>query len=240
MDETPPFVVIEEHPDFVVIDKAPGVDFHGVPGTPGLCERVRQATGISELFPVHRLDSITSGLMLFARSAKRANDLSKLFAEHRVAKHYLAIGTGRPSKTQGEVRGDLERTRRGAWMLTRGKTNPSITKFFSAGLGDGLRLFLLKPLTGKTHQLRVVLKSLGSPVLGDPLYGKSTSTDRAYLHAWRLSFRLEGFNFDLRRDPKIGVHFAKEPVVEKIESLWKLMAGLKDEPPPTSAPDDEP
>ncbi|MBN8218593.1 MAG: TIGR01621 family pseudouridine synthase [Spirochaetes bacterium] len=236
----PPFVVVETHPDFVVIDKAPGVDFHGSEGKSGLCERVRQATGLTELFPVHRLDSITSGLMLFARSQKTANELSKLFAEHRVGKYYLAIGTGRPSKTQGEVRGDLARARRGAWMLTRGKTNPSITKFFSAGLGDGLRLFLLRPLTGKTHQLRVVLKSLGSPVLGDPLYGKAAiAADRAYLHAWRLSFRLDGFNHDLRRDPKLGSHFAAAAVVERIESLWKLMAGLKEEPLSTLAPDDD-
>jgi len=59
------------------------------------------------------------------------------------------------------------KARRGAWKLARSKESPALTEFVSTSLGQGLRLFLLRPYTGKTHQLRVAMKSLGAPIIGD-------------------------------------------------------------------------
>jgi len=84
--------------------------------------------------------------------------------------------------------------RNGSWKLLRSVENPAVTQFFSFGLTPGLRLYLLKPHTGKTHQLRVALKSLGVPLLGDTRYGADKS-DRAYLHAWQLAFELDGKSY---------------------------------------------
>ena len=69
--------------------------------------------------------------------------------------------------------------------------NPAQTRFTSQSAGSGRRLFVLQPLTGKTHQLRVAMKSIGSPIIGDTLYG-GTPAERLYLHAWRLSFPFRG------------------------------------------------
>ena len=89
---------------------------------------------------------------------------------------------------QGKVQGDMARSRRGQWMLTRGASAPAITHFLSQPLSDH-HAFLLSPRTGKTHQLRVALKSLGSPILGDQMYAEATAArreERAYLHAAAL------------------------------------------------------
>ena len=104
----------------------------------------------------------------------------------QVKKQYLAISDHKPKKKQGLIQGDMAKGRRGAWLLTRSQENPAITRFTSLSLGEGRRLFFLSPLTGKTHQLRVAMKSLGAPILRDALYGGSPA-DRVYLHAWRLS-----------------------------------------------------
>ena len=90
----------------------------------------------------------------------------------------------------------MEKARRGAGKLTGGMENPAVTEFGSHSLEPGLRLFVLHPHTGKTHQLRVAMKSLGSPILGDTLYaGKPAS--RMFLHAWKIKFDYQGQTFEI-------------------------------------------
>ena len=81
----------------------------------------------------------------------------------------------------------MARSRRGTWKLTRDEDNFAVTRFSSQSLKPGLRLFVLQPFTGKTHQLRVAMKSIGSPILGDTLYG-GDEAEHLFLHAWRLVF----------------------------------------------------
>ena len=112
-------------------------------------------------------------------------------------KTYLALSDRRPAKKQGLVKGGMEKSRRGAWKLTRGDgANPAVTRFHSQSIAPNLRLFVLQPQTGKTHQLRVAMKSLGSPILGDTLYG-GTPAERLFLHAWRLEFEYRGGAFSV-------------------------------------------
>ncbi|WP_020210486.1 TIGR01621 family pseudouridine synthase [Gilvimarinus chinensis] len=194
--------------DFVVVYKPAGCDFHDDHGTPGLFSRVRAQLGESELYPVHRLDKVTSGLVVMARSASVNRELCEQFREARVEKYYLAISAKKPTKKQGAVIGDMAPARRGAWRLTRSTNNPARTAFLSTSLVPGLRLFLLKPFTGKTHQLRVALKSVGAPILGDTNYAAEPA-DRVYLHAYQLSFSVAGHIYCFNRLPDVGEHFLR-------------------------------
>lgn len=87
----------------------------------------------------------------------------------------------------------MTKARRGAWKLTRSMRNPAITQFSSKNIG-AYRLFILHPKTGKTHQLHVALKSLGSPILGDTRYG-GTQAPRLFLHASEIAFTYQGEHF---------------------------------------------
>jgi tRNA pseudouridine32 synthase/23S rRNA pseudouridine746 synthase len=208
---------------FIVVDKAPGVNFHG---EGGLADAVRSQLEIEDLFTVHRLDRITSGLVLFARGRENARQLSGLFRQRRVEKYYLALSDRMPRKKRGVITGDMVRSRRGAYRLTRSQENPAVTRYVCLGRAGRLVMFIVRPLTGRTHQVRVALKSIGAPVLGDPIYyRRSLSDDRAYLHAFAMRFSIDGEKFNFVRMPESGIHFRDEAVRRKMEGVtapWEL------------------
>jgi tRNA pseudouridine32 synthase/23S rRNA pseudouridine746 synthase len=183
------------HPDFYIFDKPAGVSFHSESGTGFFADICGQHPG-ETLFPVHRLDRLTSGLVLIARHKTAAQDFGKLFETHAVAKTYVALSDHKPLKKQGAIIGDMQRSRSGNWKLARSKTNPAITRFTSQATDllfneKTVRLFVLKPQTGKTHQLRVMMKAIAAPIIGDERYG-GTPADRGYLHASVLEFTWQG------------------------------------------------
>ena len=174
---------------------------------------------------------MTSGLMLLATNAKAAAAFGELFSEHKVEKFYLALSDKKPKKKQGLVKGDMAKSRRGMWKLLRSHKNPAITQFFSFALsGDqqGQRLYLLKPRSGKTHQIRVALTSLGAPIIGDPLYYPEVAkqnADRGYLHAYSLRFELFGNRYQYLLPPNQGKLFTSSEVKQQLEGLeqpWLL------------------
>lgn len=185
--------------DYFVVNKPPGWTVQRDHQAPSVLEWLN-GQGHRAL-PVHRLDKPTSGLLLVARTEESNRTLSAAFADRRILKTYLAISDQRPRKKQGWIRGDMKPSRRSQWKLLREQSNPAITQFRSVSLESGERGFILSPKTGKTHQLRVALKSLGSPILGDTLYG-GTESDRLYLHAWRLSFEYENQTLSYQADPE--------------------------------------
>ncbi len=201
------YELLDEQSDFLVLYKKPGVSFHSEAGEPGLFASLRQASAEPSLYPVHRLDKVTSGILLVAKTAAANREFCEQFAQRATEKFYLAVSAARPAKKQGQVRGDMQPARRGSWKLAHSQQNPAITQFFSRALlgdshtGAGLRLFVLRPHTGKTHQLRVALKSLGAPIMGDSLYG-GASADRAYLHAYSLAFHWQGQRYCYSQLPR--------------------------------------
>lgn len=205
---------------FLVIDKAPGVSVHRDQSDRGLVMQVEKDRG-EKLWLVHRLDRMTSGLLLLARSADACNRLAQLFREQQVEKFYLALSDKKPTKKQGQVIGDMERGRRGGWKLLRSRENPAVTEFYSYSAAPGLRLFLCKPGTGRTHQIRVALKSVGAPIIGDPIYHEvvAEAPDRGYLHAWQLNFFLDGEGYSFRADPRLGELFQQEGVRAAIAGI---------------------
>lgn len=214
--------ILSQHKDFMVVNKGPGLGMHDevlASGEvdPGLVSRVRAETGLT-LYPVHRLDKMTSGLLLLARTPEANRALSMAFAERRVSKQYLALSDRKPKKKQGWVKGDMQKGRGGSWMLARSQENPAISWFDSVPVREGLRLYRIKPQTGKTHQIRVAMKSIGAPILGDERYG-GTAVDRGYLHAWRLSFCLGEETFEFVCPPDEGQLFM-------LPELHAILAGL--------------
>ncbi|AXR05844.1 TIGR01621 family pseudouridine synthase [Salinimonas sediminis] len=180
-----PVSLLYTHPDFYVIHKPAGVTMHD--SKAGIIARTLPLVSDDALYLCHRLDDGTSGCLLLARHAAAAAYLGKLFATHRIQKFYVALATGKPKKKQGTISGDMKNRRQGQHILLSSTQHPAVTQFFSQAIAPGLRAFVVKPLTGKTHQIRVALKSLGTAILGDVLY-KGTAAERMYLHAWQLQF----------------------------------------------------
>ncbi|PSW18350.1 TIGR01621 family pseudouridine synthase [Photobacterium sanctipauli] len=197
------FDILHSHPDFLVINKYPNVSVHKDDGDTMLLQEVAKQSGDEQLYLIHRLDKMTSGLLLLGRNRQAAAELSANFAQREVEKYYLAIGTKKPKKKQGIVVGDMTRSRRSSWKLESSCDNPSVTQFFSTAAGNGRRLFLCKPYTGKTHQIRVALRSVGSGIAGDPIYG-TEDLDRGYLHAYAIRFPYQGEQQQFTCQPSNG------------------------------------
>lgn len=224
------YKTIAEHHDFIVVDKEAGVNFHdeGDIGS-GLFSLVKKQlksqSNNAELYPVHRLDKMTSGLVIFAKTLACAQTFGQLFNDHDIEKYYLAIGDKKPSKKQGLIKGDMAKSRRGMFKLLRTMDNPAITQFFSFSIPNKQRFYLLKPHSGKTHQLRVALASIGAPIIGDPLYYTTSKADRGYLHAFALKFNYLGESFEFISLPTAGEYFVSQEIIEQFSAIkkpWQL------------------
>ena len=146
---------------------------------------------------VHRLDAATSGLVLFARGAEMLRRMSLAFEQRVVGKQYLAVVHGHVAHDSGEIdlplAEDADNRPRQIVDPVRGRR--ALTRYRvldRQGTGaDAVSRLELKPVTGRAHQLRVHLLSLGHPILGDPLYAPPESAARfarMHLHATRVAF----------------------------------------------------
>ena len=140
----------------------------------------------------HRLDRDTSGVVILAKSEEVQKFLKKQFQDRKVHKTYRAVVEGRPKLDEARI--DLPMLRNKKRPTTflvdpNGKEAETFYKVLQAN--DKYALVELKPTTGRTHQLRVHMKYLGHPILGDPVYGE-TPADRLYLHACELEITLPG------------------------------------------------
>lgn len=217
--------IIYQTDDFIIIYKPCGISVHKDQSEIGLTTLLANQLDVPQLWLVHRLDKVTSGLLILALNAESAAEFFRLFSEHHIQKTYLALSNQKPKKKQGLIVGDMQKVRNGAWKLCQSKENPAITRFESVSCEPNLRLFILKPQTGKTHQLRVAMKSLGSPILGDTLYGKNTENiDRTYLHAARLQFEFKGQAFDVFTPPKEGEWWHRDAVQSQIQKFGSASA----------------
>ena len=146
---------------------------------------------------VHRLDKDTSGVMITAKDPASLEELAAQFRERETRKEYLAFVRGRPPADRGTIRTGIERDpadrKRFRAHTDRGK--PSITRYRLLWTSGDMSYLRIGIETGRTHQIRVHMKHLGCPVLGDPVYGGRSSGgsgNTLMLHAWRLTVRLPG------------------------------------------------
>ncbi len=164
---------------------------------------------------VHRLDRETSGLVLVARNQDSFHYLKSLFQTRDIKKTYLALVLGVPKEEKGVIEkaislkpGTVKRTVHGGKMTKEAVTEYEVIETFSLG-SNSFALLKVHPLTGRTHQIRVHLASIGHPILGDTLYSsgkrkeeKAVQSSRLMLHAFNLSFQTkEGESLEFEAPP---------------------------------------
>jgi len=142
---------------------------------------------------VHRLDKETSGLLVVARTNKAYKELQRQFKKREVEKEYLALVWGKTSKEQGQISWSIGRHRKHGEKVSVKTKKPkeAITLYSVSKRYKDFTLLVIKPVTGRTHQIRVHLATAGHPIVGDGLYGRrkeDAGCPRMFLHAHRLSF----------------------------------------------------
>lgn len=139
---------------------------------------------------VHRLDRATSGVMICAKNDEALTWLQKQFSSRKVKKTYVAVINGRIEPQQAIIDMPIERNPKKPQTFRAGENGkPAQTEYKVIKTNDRYSLLELKPQTGRTHQLRVHLKYLGHPIVGDNLYGGERAK-RLYLHALALELTL--------------------------------------------------
>jgi 23S rRNA pseudouridine1911/1915/1917 synthase len=182
--EAIPLNILYEDRSLIVIDKPPHMVVHPAHGHPSgtlvnaLLHHCRDLSGIGGITRpgiVHRLDKGTSGVMVAAKNDSVHNALSRQFKDHTISRVYLAAVKGEVQANSGLIEKSLSRHPRDRKRITvREDGRKAITQYSVLGRRGSASLLRLTPATGRTHQLRVHLASIGHPVLGDVTYGGTT------------------------------------------------------------------
>ena len=193
------FGVVYQDSDILVVDKPAGLTVHPGPGhrdgtlvnaVLAMCPELRGVGGIMRPGIVHRLDKNSSGLMVVALNESAHNNLSEQIMARSFDKSYLALVVGRVTPQEAIIDAPIGRDpdyRQRMAIVTPGRdsrTGYRVTNFYKRH-----SLVAVKPTTGRTHQIRVHFASIGFPLVGDEIYGKSDKAlNRHFLHADRLGF----------------------------------------------------
>ena len=211
LDALPQDIVLDilfEDDDLVVLNKAPGMVVHPAPGNPdgtlvnALLHHCRGKLsgigGVQRPGIVHRLDKDTSGCLVVAKSDAAHQSLVRQFSERStMEKLYLAVTQGIPKPAQDTVfthigRHPVNRRKMAVVNPPGGKSALTDYQILAADPATLTALILCHLHTGRTHQIRVHMQHQGTPLVGDPIYGKPSKTaaltGRLMLHAWRLAF----------------------------------------------------
>ena len=182
--------IIYQDQNIVVCVKPSRVLSTDEPG--GMPELVRQALGTEDVRTVHRLDRVVSGLMVLARNARAASELSRQIREDAFQKEYLAITHGTPTENAGELRDLLLRDK--ARTMTTVVTEPgkgvqeAILTYQVLNKTENLSRVRIQLQTGRTHQIRVQFASRGLPLVGERKYSTLEDDCEIALWSYRLAF----------------------------------------------------
>ena len=193
--------IVYEDSYIAVINKRAGLVVHPAHGhysgtlVNAILYHIKDLSGINgEIRPgiVHRLDKDTSGLIVIAKNDKIHATLTEMFQEKKIRKTYLAILKGKLNKSEGKVVTQIGRDKNDRKKMTvidditKGKT--AITNYRVLSHNSLFTLVKVNIETGRTHQIRVHMRHLGYPILGDSVYGRKDNEKRQMLHAYRLKF----------------------------------------------------
>ena len=198
-----PIVYEDEH--LLVVDKPAGLVVHPAAGN-------RDGTLVNALLHhcggslsgiggvarpgiVHRIDKDTSGLLVVAKHDKAHEGLARQFADHSIDRRYMAIVTGIPRQSEGRVDAPLARSpqnRKKIAIVAAGKGKRAVTHWKRLELLNDAALVECRLETGRTHQVRVHMASIGHPLVGDPVYGRGKSGHRKLLN--QLDFRRQALH----------------------------------------------
>jgi len=200
-----PLDIVFANDDLIIINKPAGMVVHPSAGHPS-GTLVNAALGYDpdmegvggELRPgiVHRLDKDTSGLIVIAKNGRTLAYLQEQFKLRKVEKTYLALVDGTPPTKTGRIEASIGRDpahRKQMAVLPEGKGRTAITEYKTLESFKNFTLLEVHPFTGRTHQIRLHLKLLGNPIVGDKVYGHkhpSVLISRQFLHATRLKINL--------------------------------------------------
>lgn len=189
----PPEALLYEDGELIAVNKPAGINSQRTPyQLKGTLEywvtEYFKAGGNSEpARVVHRLDRGTSGIMLFPKNRPGAARLSKLFQDGLIDKRYLALVSGCPEKEAWLVDAPIGKVASARYGVVEGG-KAAQTEFRTVASSGDVALVEARPLTGRTHQIRVHLASVGLPILGDATYG-GDEAGRMMLHCSALTFR---------------------------------------------------
>jgi 23S rRNA pseudouridine1911/1915/1917 synthase len=200
--ENIPISILYEDNDLMVVDKPWGLTVHPAPGHPShtlvnallaLRPNLSGIGGVQRPGIVHRLDKDTSGLMMVAKNDAAHHLLADQLQQRMIHKRYLALVWGSPNPEKGVVEGPIDRdprNRKRMAVVPGGRE--STTNYATLEVFPEVSLVEARPLTGRTHQIRVHLTSIGHPLVGDALYSskKTSLVERQFLHAETLEFQL--------------------------------------------------
>jgi 23S rRNA pseudouridine1911/1915/1917 synthase len=207
--EAIPIEVVYEDADLIVIDKAAGMVVHPAPGhadgtlVNALLHHCGDLAGIGGVIRpgiVHRLDRGTSGIIVAAKNDTAHERLSKQFQDHSIERVYNAFVRGVPRVSEGRIEASIGRHPRDRKKMSthshQGRSATTVWRVLERFPASNQCRFGLHPETGRTHQLRVHLASIGMPIYGDTVYGRGRSAvarhlprlDRPALHAAVLGF----------------------------------------------------
>lgn len=193
--------IVYEDSDIAVINKQAGLVVHPAHGhysgtlVNAILYHIKDLSGINgEIRPgiVHRLDKDTSGLIVIAKNDKVHTALTEMFQEKKIKKTYLAILKGKLNKSEGKIVTQIGRDKNDRKKMTvidditKGKN--AITNYKVVSQNNLFTLVKVNIETGRTHQIRVHMRHLGYPILGDSVYGRKDNEKRQMLHAYKLEF----------------------------------------------------
>ena len=197
-----PLTIIYEDADIIVVDKASGISVHPGPGHPthtvvnALLWHYPDLKAVGESSRpgiIHRLDKDTSGLMVIAKTTQALNFLQKQWKDRKVTKCYWALVHGVPNPSSGTISLPIGRDPKNRKrMATSVDGKPAITHYHTEKILKEFSFLKVVLETGRTHQIRVHMASMGHPLVGDTVYNKKSKREirRQFLHAYFLRFAM--------------------------------------------------
>jgi len=192
--QTIPLDIVYEDADLLVLNKPAGMVVHPAPGNPDQTlvnaliahcgDSLSGIGGVKRPGIVHRIDKDTSGLMVVAKNDAAHQALSAAFARHDIERSYQCVTWGVPQPREGRIEGNIGRDshdRKKMAVLKSGGKHAVTHYRVVKPLGDGAALVECRLETGRTHQIRVHLATLGHALIGDPVYGRVTPARRSRL-----------------------------------------------------------
>lgn len=224
-----PLDILYEDEDILLINKPSSMVVHPAAGNWSHtfvnalifhCKHLHQPVGCRPGI-VHRLDKDTTGVLLAAKNETAQKRLVNAFVNREIEKEYLAVCLGNPSSQKIENSIGRHPVKRKEMAVVKEKGKKAVTFIQNLASHKGVSLVRCIPITGRTHQIRVHLKSVGCPILGDKIYGNEAvnrkyKAERQYLHAHRLSF------YHPIMQQKIDI---KAPLAEDMSSFIKKCFG---------------
>lgn len=224
---------IFENEDFLVLNKLPGIIVQGAQDNETslslhleYLKQKNKDTSNFQYFHVHRLDKDTSGVLVCAKNQIALRELNEVFRDKKITKKYVCLCDGSLPAKEGEIKVKLDRTPEGTKeKIVVSKTSGKESLSYYKVLGEYefkdeiVSLVEVEIKTGITHQIRVHMKHLGNPIIGDKMYGNNyvnkifeNSLPRQFLHAKLLEFEFKGENYKF-----------EAPLTKDLDSLMKKL-----------------